>query len=275
MGKTIFKWLILIFLFAYVTLVTVWAHGEARRHGCQGIEVVIAQSTTADTITRNGVLDELSRYPLRIVGAPVESLNTLDVERYLSRFSNFEEVNCILQTDRKLRVTVIPMIPALRVFEDGKSYYINKDGKQIESKANFFVDVPIVSGSFNETFTPRHLLPVTRFIATDPILSKLIGMIEAKDADNIILVPRIHGHVVNFGDTTRLAEKRRALLTVYRKVMPYKGWAEYDTISVKFSGQVVATRRKKDRTNHGGDYGDDIALEEATLPQVAAVGVAN
>ncbi|MDE6095235.1 MAG: hypothetical protein K2G52_03515 [Muribaculaceae bacterium] len=275
MGKTILKWLILTFLFVYVTWVTVWAHGEARRHGCQGIEVVIAQATAADTITRNGVLDELSRYPCRIIGAPVESVNTLDIERYLSRFSNFEEVNCILQTDRKLRVTVTPMIPALRVFENGKSYYINKDGKKIESKASFFVDVPIVSGTFDEKFTPRQLLPVTRFISTDPILSKLIGMVDAKDADNIILVPRIHGHVVNFGDTTRLDEKRRALLTVYRKVMPYKGWERYDTISVKFNGQVVATRRVKDRVSHGGDYGDDIALEEATLPQLAAVGVAD
>lgn len=55
---------------------------------------------------------------------------------------------------------------------------------------------------------------------------------------------------------------------MYRKVMPYKGWEAYDTISLKFEGQVVATRRDKSRLNHGEDNGDDIALEEATLPQL-------
>lgn len=271
MGKTILKWLILTSLFAYITWITIWAHGEARRHGCSGIEVTITRAVTADTITRHGVIDELSRYPKQIVGIPMESVNTLEIEQYLSRFSNFEDVNCIFTTDGKLSVTVTPMIPALRVFEKGKSYYINKDGKRIESKANFFVDVPVVSGSFSESFKPGQLLPVTRFISSDPVLKELVGMVEARDPDNIILIPRIHGHVVNFGDTNRLQEKKLALLTMYRKVMPYKGWEEYDTISVKFRGQVVATRRMKGRTDHGGDYGDDIDLEEATLPQMAPV----
>lgn len=272
MGKTILKWLILTSLFAYVTWMTIWAHGEARRNGCRGIEVTIADVATADTITRNGVLDELSRYPRKIIGVPIETINTLDVEKYLGKFSNFEEVNCNLLTDGKLEITVTPMIPALRIFEDGKSYYINKDGKRIESKANFYVDVPIVSGSFSDSFSPKDILPVTRFIAKDPILSELVGMVVANDEDNIILIPRIHGHVINFGDTSRLEEKRRALVTMYRKVMPYKGWDEYDTISVKFKNQIVATRRSKTRVGYDGDYGDDIALEEATLPQLTPAG---
>jgi len=52
----------------------------------------------------------------------------------------------------------------------------------------------------------------------------------------------------------------------YRQVMPYKGLEEYDTISVKFRGQVVATRRDKTRLNHAEEYEEEIDLEEATLP---------
>lgn len=275
MGRTIIKWLILTSLFAYITFATIWAHGEAKRHGCNGIEVTIVSGMIADTITGKGVMYELSRYPEQIIGRPIETINTLEIEHYLSSFSNFEDVNCVFHTDGKLGVTVTPMVPALRVFDNGKSYYINKDGKIIESNANFFVDVPIVTGSFTETFTPKDILPVSRFIMADKVLNKLVGMIEAKDPHNIILVPRIRGHVVNFGDTTCLEEKRRALLTMYRKVMPFKGWEEYDTISVKFKGQIVATRKQKRRQDYGRDYGDDIALEEATLPQVAPISLEN
>lgn len=268
MWKTIFKWLILSLLMAYVALAAIWAAGEARRHGCKGIVVRIEEGMTADSLTRKGVGDELSRYPVKLIGRPLETINTLDIERYLGRFSNFEDVNCIVRSDGYLSVTVTPMIPALRVFDGDESYYINKDGKKIKSKAKFFVDVPVATGKFTKSFTPCHILPVTRFISGDKFLNELVGMVDARDADNIILIPRIYGHVVNFGDTTRLAEKRRALLTVYRKVMPYKGWEEYDTISVKFKGQVVATRKNKQLHQHGGDYGDDISLEEASLPDL-------
>lgn len=273
MRKSILKWLILILLIIYACGMTIWAHTESRRNGCQGIEVTIESATSADTVTQKGVIDELSRYPRKIVGEPLATIDTRHIEKYLSGFSNFEDVECTLTTSGMLNVTIQPMVPAIRVFDGDKSYYINKAGKEIASKPNFFVDVPVVSGRFSRTFTPQQVLPLVRFVEKDDVLSKLVGMIEAKDADNLILIPRIHGHVINFGDTNRLEEKRRALLAVYRKVMPYKGWNVYDTISVKFRGQVVATRRDKSRADHGGVYDNEPDMEEATLPVVAPVAI--
>lgn len=270
MRNTILKWLLLTFLLTYVVVAAIWANGEAMRHSCRGVEVVIEGATSADSITRSGVLSELSRYPKRIVGTPIETVNTKEIVDYLSRLSNFESVSCVFDTKGMLSVRVVPMVPAIRVFDGDKSYYINKDGKRIESKANFFVDVPVVSGRFTESFTPVDVLPVSRFVENDPVLGKLVGMIEAVDADNILLVPRIQGHVVNFGDTTRLGEKRQALLTLYRKVIPYKGWEAYDTISVKFKGQVVATRRDKSRSDHGAIYEEDEDPDETTLSEIIA-----
>ena len=42
-----------------------------------------------------------------------------------------------------------------------------------------------------------------------------------------------------------IENKFEKLKLFYREVMPAKGWETYDTISVKWSHQVVATRRKK------------------------------
>lgn len=268
MRKTIFKWLILTFLFAYIACITIWAHGEADKLVCSGIDINIVSAGKADAVTVNGVRQEINKYPQKIVGVPTSLLNTQKIENYLSDFSNFEDVECSVSTSGRLNVDIIPMIPELRIFDGKSSYYINKIGKRIESKPNFFVDVPIATGNFSGPFKPKHLLPVTRFIQNDPILSHLVGMVEVIDEDNIILIPRIHGHVINFGDTTRLMEKRQAIVTMYRKVMPYKGWDMYDTISVKFRGQIVATRRDKNRNFHSVPIEEDIDPEEATLPEV-------
>lgn len=269
--NTILKWLLLSAMLGYLTWVTFWAHGEAARHRCTGIDIRIAQTTSADSITRRGVLDELARYPRPIEGAPVNTINTNKIREYLSSFSNFESVECMMTSDGKLRINIVPMVPEIRVFGKDGSYYVNKDGKRIASNAEFFVDVPVVRGNFTKQFPASSVLPLVRFVQNDPVLKDLVGMIEAKDAHNLILVPRIHGHVINFGDVSRLPEKRDMLLAMYRRVMPYKGWNEYDTISVKFRGQIVATRRDKAPVAHTEVYEEEVDPEEATLPQEEAV----
>ena len=263
---TVLKWVLLSAMLCYLVWISFWAHSEAARHKCVGIDVRIASATSADSITKRGVLDELEKYKGKIIGAQLNTINTADIQRYLTSFSNFESVECVLTPGGELRVNIVPMIPEIRVFGPDGSYYVNKDGKRINSNAEFFVDVPVVKGNFTKMFPASTVLPLVRFISSDQKMKDLVAMIDARDAHNLILVPRIHGHVINFGDTTRLAEKRDMLLLMYRRVMPYKGWSEYDTISVKFRGQIVATRRDKTPVAHSEEFLEDIDLEEATLP---------
>lgn len=268
MVKKILGWVILVILVAYVVYAAIWAHAEAAKNSCKGIDIHIVEGSATDSVTHKGVMTEINRYPYKIIGAQIPTINTRKLEQYLKTFPQFEDVVCNFTPAGRLNVKVTPMVPELRIFEDTMSYYINKDGKKMSSKASFFVDVPVVSGKFNDRFKPADVLPVTRFIASDPVLSRLIGMVHAEDEDNIILIPRIHGHVINFGDTTRLRDKTKALMAVYRKVLPYKGWEEYDTISVKFRGQVVATRRNKARQRPQNVEFEEDDMEEATLPEI-------
>lgn len=264
--KKILKWSILILLLVYVVGIAVWARMEADKHTVKGITITIGEKGISDTITVRGVKTSLLSYPDKIIGAPVNTVNTLKIENYLMGLNNFEDVKCYISTNGYLNVNISPMIPEIRVFDGNQSYYVNKNGKKINSNAQFFADVPVVSGHFTDSFRPETVLPVVRFVRNDERLNKLVGMFEAKGPNDILLVPRIAGHIINFGDTTRLPEKRRALLTLYEKVIPYKGWEEYDTISVKFRGQIVATRRDKTPLYPIEVYEEEVDPEEATLP---------
>lgn len=265
---TILKWLCLLLLAGYATWATIWAHDEASRHICREYEVMVDASYPMDSIIRHGVLEELKRYPGRIKGLPINQIDTRRIGRFLNNLNTFESVSCMVTASGTLCIQVTPMIPVMRVFVGNKSYYINKDGKHIASNAEFFSDVPVVSGKFTHSFQPRDVLPLVRFVESDAVMRDLTSMIEAQDSHNLIIVPRITGHVVNFGDTTRLEQKRDALQLFYRKVMPYKGWEQYDTISVKYRNQIVATRRDKTRLNIAEEDTEEVDLEEGTLPQV-------
>ena len=277
MKTTILKWALLLLLMGYTAWVAVWANQEANRHKCTGVIVKISgcdNPLIADR-TKKGIETELARYPEPIKGVPVHILDIGKVEKYLNSIANFESVHCMINSDNHLLIEARPLEPVMRVFEGDKSYYINREGKRIDAKAEFFTDVPVVHGKFSNAFTPRHVLPLVRYIESDRNLANLTGMIEARDARNLIIVPRIKGHVVNFGDTSRLKEKAENLFLFYRKVMPYKGWETYDTISVKYRGQVVATRRNKQTAERAVVFDDDIDPEEFTLPEIAGIAPAD
>ena len=273
MKTTILKWALLLLLMGYTAWVAVWANQEANRHKCTGVivKIVGCDNPVIKDRTKKGIETELARYPDPIKGVPVHNLDINKVEKYLNSIANFESVHCMINSDNHLLIEAKPLEPVMRIFEGDKSYYINREGKRIDAKAEFFTDVPVVHGNFNSTFTPRQVLPLVRYLESDKDLANLTGMIEARDARNLIIVPRIKGHVVNFGDTSRLKEKSENLFLFYRKVMPYKGWETYDTVSVKYRGQVVATRRNKQTAEQPVLEDEEIDPEELTLPEIAAV----
>ena len=271
MNKTILKWCILMVLLGYTTFIAVWVHGKASKEVCRGYEIEVKGESSLKDEVEQGLDKELKAYPQRIAGTPILKLNAAKIEKHLAGLNLFENVSCMLTSDNKLLVEAQPLVPVMRVFSNGKSYYINKTGKYIEARPEFFMDVPVVSGKFTKKFTPREVVPLVAKMKKDEFLNNLTGMIVANDSHNILLVPRIRGHVVNLGDTTRLDEKLEMLQLFYRKVLPKKGWNEYDTISVKFKDQIVATRRIKPVIAPVETVEEEIDLEEQTLPEVRPI----
>ena len=241
------KWIVLALLAAYATGMVVWAQGRARAQKCTGVEVEVTGecSDSLRNVTSRGVKEHLRLYR-DFKGMRRDKINCRAIEIWLGALNNLESVECNVDARGRLVVRVEPLVPAMRVFTPwGQSYYVNRYGKKMDAKAEFFTDVPIVSGPFDAGMQPTVAMPVVRAINENPDMKDLVTMIEVKNADNIILVPRIAGHVINIGDTTDLQRKFRNLRAFYRKVMPYKGWHTYDTLSLKFRGQLVATLADK------------------------------
>ena len=266
MIKLILKWLILLALLSYIAIASMWAIDYAEQQTLDDIVINIDKNSPTKFVTKEGVIQKLGKTADKIKHTPIAELNIEKLERQLSQDNSFENVECYITSDNKLQIDIVPMIPEIRVFSpDGKSYYINKDGKRIDTGNEFFMDVPVVTGNFDQKFPAKNILPVTRHIAADDYLKNLITMIEVKSATNILLYPCIKGQVINIGDTTELTKKFDNLTLFYRKVMNHKGWETYDTISVKFRNQIVATRRDKSKKIHSIEIDDSVNIDEQSL----------
>ncbi|MCM1491132.1 MAG: hypothetical protein NC095_09955 [Muribaculum sp.] len=269
MWKTVCKTLICVLLLGYVSVAFALARMENGQRVCSGIDLRIEGNSIPDSVLRQGVNSQLDKYGQRLKGEKIKNINLQKLEDYLSKFSNFETVECSFNPDSRLRITITPIKAEVRVFEDnGDSFYINRQGKRIKADAEFFIDVPVLISSKQNDKYLETALTVIRQTAGDPEMNALIAAYKIDGPHDVILIPRLHGHVVNFGDSTRVAEKRAALLTAYREILPVKGWNTYDTISVKFKNQIVASRRDKSMASHGIIEDDGEDLEEATLPDL-------
>lgn len=269
MPPKVTKWLILIGLIAYAVLMSAWADSAIRSRRCTGLDIDIrpAAPGVPAFLKPEAVKSELGPLAGNLGDLPLWSIDTDSLERHLASVNNFEQVEVVRTSSGRLLVSVLPIIPEARVFTPTETYYINKDGKRMDASAEYFVDLPIVHGRFTDRMPAKDVLPVVRHISQDSLLRRLVTMIEYQSPTNIMLVPRIRGHVVNLGDTSDLHTKFHNLMLMYRKVLPHMGWNTYDTISLKFRGQIVATRADKRARKHSHvDDSDFEDYEEAAIP---------
>lgn len=220
-----------------------WARGKAGDEMCTQVEVDIPNAGSITFVTRDGILNELRNRNVHLVGEPMRNINTDKVEAVLHDSEYLENVDCYKAQNGKVVISATQLVPVLRVFDGGASYYVNARGKRMSATASYHADVPIVEGHFTKDFTPMRILPLVDYVNSDQVLRSLVSMYCIKDTNDIFVVPTIKGHVVNLGNADNYVNKFKKLLLFYRKVMPVKGWLTYDTVSVKWEHQVVATKR--------------------------------
>ena len=247
---------LIIYLFFAVSLSNSWA-GQAE---CKG--VVYDLTDDSRFVTAEDIDHELGYFRDSAMNRSFDEISLSNIEKRLAQLSVIETAKCYRLNNDILKIEVTPMRPRARVFEAGESYYINHDGKKLTANARYQIDVPVVYGYFDQENPPLSMMPVVEAIESSAARTELVSALKRERNGDIILVPNIVGHVVNLGDTTDIEGKFDRLMAFYRNVMPVKGWSYYDTISVKFAGQVVAKIARKQRPLATFEYVNDNYIEE-------------
>ena len=263
---------ILLVLAAALVTGILWAKDKSRGEKCTGIEVQVINADSTSFVTPQGVLNDLKGQGIKLVGKRMGDINASEIEEALRLSPYLENADIVKCQDGKVLIRVSQLVPVFRVFDGGSSYYVNRAGKHMSATNYYHSDVPVVQGHFTRKFPPTHLLPLIDYVENDSLLHSLVTMYIVRDTNNIILVPSISGHVVNIGNVSGLDNKFAKLKLFYREVMPQRGWNTFDTISVKWNHQVVATRRTKAVQQTIVDAPDDD--EQAPDIQTMTVGTA-
>ena len=233
-------------LVAYIVVMVPMTIKAERDDTFKGLKIVVKDDQNIGFLTKRDVNEALDNLYGRMDTLKRKNLNTLDIEKRLGSFSRIEKAECRILNDGTLLITVDPFDPVARVFDKNGSVYVNADGKSVAAKASYHVDVPVVTtNAVADSAMLSKLLPVLQMIKNDQRANALVSTVHIDSRGDIILIPNVVGHVINFGDGSALANKLDRLHVFYRDVMPVKGWNAFDTVSVKWDGRVVATKRDK------------------------------
>lgn len=279
--KSVGKYLLLVLMAALLSAAIAWANYEASVAKCQGVQVDILRDSgdTLRLLNEDGIRQQLRLMKLNITNQPLSRIDTDSIEQMLNGIDYLENAECVVTADDRLSIVVRQMTPVVRLFaRDGRSYYLNRDSKQMQADAKYHVDVPIVSGNINihrlrlpylfadyavtrlhapkakvaevlQRSTLHRLIALAEYVASpaNAPLDTYVTSIYYSDPANIYLVPAIEGHLINVGDGTGMDSKIAKLKKFYNQVIPEKGWWMYDTVSLKWDYQVVATKRDRVR----------------------------
>ncbi|MDA3880790.1 MAG: hypothetical protein PF436_10410 [Prolixibacteraceae bacterium] len=222
---------------------------ERRKIECFGVDYLFNEPyrfVTSETIDR--VI--MSRYK-GLNGALIDTVDIELVEEEIEKLAwihNAEVFKGYGRSDTArfaggLKVYIEQEVPVLRVVNGAEGYYVSREGKKMPASLSHTMNVPVVTGALTDEFLRNELLIFVKKISNDDFLSSLFQQIDVQKNGELVLIPRIGTHVVEFGTIDKMDLKLRNLEAVYKKGFKNGKWNRYKSINLKYKNQVVCTLR--------------------------------
>lgn len=135
--------------------------------------------------------------------------------------------------------------PIVRICARGEEYYLDDKGYRVPLSPLGSADLIVASGNI----PPRgkglkQVWDLASYLDGHPRLATLFDQIYRDSRGDLFLTPKLGNHIVQIGSPDNLDSKFINLLAFYTRALPQAGWETYNQISVKYQGQVVATRKQ-------------------------------
>lgn len=256
-------------LIIYLVMAISISQEMAANAPCKGVKISVTQNELSQFVTAEDIDHELGGIVAAAETMTVSQINLKEIETRLNALSIIESANCRRLANDEIAIDVDPMTPVARVFDNTGSYYINKAGKHLLASPRYQIDVPVVISESDSLPNVGSILPLLERIEGNEVWSQLVSALKVDNTGDIFIIPSITGHVVNIGDGSDIDDKMKRLFAFYNQVLEVKGWNYYDTISVKFSNQVIGRIIPSKMHNKTPDYSDLEFEEEIDVEMIS------
>ncbi len=228
---------------------------------CKKIDINIKDSTEINFINDNDVLTIIHKDNPEILGQRLNEINLNDMETYLKQQPYIHQADIYKTVNGRLKVDITQRHPIVEIITNtNKSFYIDDEGTIFPSstKANA-PNVLVANGYINDKYDfTKHktyniyneniktsketdIFRLARLIEKDEFWKDQIEQIYVTDANEYELVPLVGPKILKLGSIENYDEKLFYLKAFFTNGLKKLGWNKYQTVSVKYKGQIVCS----------------------------------
>lgn len=256
-------WLSLI---AWLTLLTGFIAGKNDEVLCKRMVIDITDSALVKFIIPEAVSDMISEAGFELRGYPAAAINTRRLETMLKENPYVRNAEVYVNIEGEIRIDIEQRIPVVRIMSEGtRGFYIDDEGVVLPLSERYAPMVLPVTGYLElPTLDPGtrlegsevrdmmenaglacfyELLDFVRYVRADPFWEKQFVQVYRDARGEYELIPRVGAHQILFGTMEDYREKLRNLRLLYEQGFGKDGWNSYSKINLKYSNQVICTKR--------------------------------
>lgn len=185
-----------------------------------------------------------------VLGLRVEQLNLKELEKRVKKHPFVREVEVFKDLKGNLLVNVVQTRPIARVYDpNGPDYYIGEQGQILPVTAKHTARVPLIeledkkilkSENLIDSEDGQKLFEMMTYIDQNKFWNAQVAHLFIDKDFEASLLTQVSKQVVEFGEMTDLEKKFRKLKVFYQTILPGEGWNSYDSVSIKYTKQIVA-----------------------------------
>ncbi len=247
------------------------------------VEVHINSGKKYHFIEAEQILNEtINNRNIDIMHIPVNKLDIHSMEQVLRADPWVADASLYVDAARVLHISVTQRIPLVRLFlQNGVSCYMDNTYALMPVTPNtvyytsVVTNVPVLTNDSNSTNLKKQIALLARTIQADTFWNAQVSQVIVDSDRSFELMPVLGQQRIIFGDTSRIKEKFGNLYSFYTNVLNRVGWDKYETLDVRFKGQVVAApslpyKGPVDKAATGMNWINSIVQTEARIDSMHA-----
>ena len=238
-------------LAAWFVVILGFVSGEADQVICMRINVVLSDTVNNRFVTDPDIRAMFRSQGLQLQGYPMKEINTRELERLLEKNAYIRRAEVSTDVSGRMEIRLDQRIPLVRIMPEGKAgFYLDTEGEVLPLSNQFVPHIFLVSGNIKDadgsTGASTQLEEIHRFctyVTEHPFWSEQIQQLYVNRRGEYELIPRVGAHQILMGSMEQWDKKLRNLELLYQQGLSAYGWNSYGTINLKYTNQVICTKR--------------------------------
>lgn len=241
--KILLLGVLLLLILGYLVFAFVCINQEEKNAKIEEIKVVMT-NPQFHFVDKKEILKLAEKQLGRLDGVLIDSINKNSLENTIKVNPYVEDVQVFRTATNACKIEITQRSPILRVWTEGNSYYLDKEGYKMPTGIQYAALVHVYRGHIVEAFAKKALLQFQKYIDRNPFWSEMIDYVMVNPKEELTLYLRTESGKIYLGRSENIAEKLDKLLLFINKVGKHNGMENYESVDLRFDNQVVVKKRK-------------------------------